>query len=39
VFELRLEEAKEKISGLNEVSNELQVMINFLKASSRGIVR
>ena len=37
--ELRLEEAQEKISGLNEVSNELQVMINFLKASSRGIVR
>ncbi len=37
--ELRLEEAQEKISGLNEDSNELQVKINFLKASSRGIVR
>ena len=37
--DLRLEEAQEKISGLDEVSNELQVMLNFLQASTRGIIR
>ena len=36
---LRLEEAQEKISGLDEVSNELQVMLDFLQASTRGIIR
>ena len=36
---LRLEEAQEKISGLNEVANELQVMLDFLNASTRGIIR
>ena len=36
---LRLEEAQEKISGLNEVANELQVMLDFLQASTRGIIR
>jgi len=29
----------EKISGLDEVSNELQVMLDFLQASTRGIIR
>ncbi len=37
--DLRLEEALEKISGLDEVSNELQVMLDFLQASTRGIIR
>ena len=37
--DLRLEEAQEKISGLDEVSNELQVMLDFLQASTRGIIR
>ena len=37
--DLRLEEAKEKISGLDEVSNELQVMLEFIQASTRGIIR
>jgi len=37
--DLRLEEAQEKISGLDEVSDELQVMLNFLQASTRGIIR
>jgi len=37
--DLRLEEAIEKISGLDEVSNELQVMLDFLRASTRGIIR
>ena len=37
--DLRLEEALEKISGLDEVSNELQVMLDFLQASKRGIIR
>ena len=36
---LRLEEAQEKISGLNEVANELQVMLDFLNTSTRGIIR
>ena len=37
--DLRLEEAQEKISGLDEVSNELQVMLEFIQASTRGIIR
>ena len=37
--DLRLEEASEKISGLNEVANELQVMLDFLNTSTRGIIR
>ena len=37
--DLRLEEAQEKISGLDEVSNELQIMLDFLDASTRGIIR
>ena len=37
--DLRLEEAQEKILGLNEVSNELQVMLEFIQASTRGIIR
>ena len=37
--DLRLKEALEKISGLDEVSNELQVMLDFLQASTRGIIR
>tara|TARA_B100001750_G_scaffold220457_1_gene208203 strand:+ start:410 stop:1180 length:771 start_codon:yes stop_codon:yes gene_type:complete len=37
--DLRLEEAQEKISGLNEVANELQVMLDFLNTSTRGIIR
>ena len=37
--DLRLEEASEKISGLDEVSNELQVMLDFLQVSTRGIIR
>ena len=36
---LRLEEAQEKISDLDEVSDELQVMLDFLQASTRGIIR
>ena len=37
--DLRLEEAQEKISSLDEVSDELQVMLDFLQASTRGIIR
>ena len=37
--DLRLEEASEKISGLDEVANELQVMLDFLQVSTRGIIR
>ncbi len=37
--DLRLEEASEKISGLDEVANELQVMLDFLNTSTRGIIR
>ncbi|MBM23823.1 MAG: acyl-[acyl-carrier-protein]--UDP-N-acetylglucosamine O-acyltransferase [Gammaproteobacteria bacterium] len=37
--DLRLEEAVEKISGLDEVSNEIQVMLDFLHVSTRGIIR
>ena len=37
--DLRLEEAQEKISGINEVANELQVMLDFLNTSTRGIIR
>jgi len=37
--DLRLEEAQEKISALDEVSNELQIMLDFLDTSTRGIIR
>ena len=37
--DLRLEEAQEKISSLDEVADELQVMLDFLQASTRGIIR
>jgi len=37
--DLRLEEAQEKISSLDEVTNELQVMLDFLNTSTRGIIR
>ena len=36
---LRLEAAQEKISDLDEVSDELQVMLDFLHVSTRGIIR
>ena len=37
--DLRLEEALEKISDLHGVANELQIMLDFLNSSTRGIIR